>query len=390
MLGINGSATSLRAPAVLWGVDPIPMLDLEGQHAPLRGELEAAARRVLASNRFISGDEVAALEHEMAALLGVRRAVGVSSGTDALLALLMAAGVGPGDEVVTTPFSFFATAEAIVRLGARPVFADVEADTLNIDPRAAAARLGPETRAVVVVHLFGRVAQTAPLAAACAAQGIPLIEDAAQAIGAFRRDGAGLVRVGSIGTGAALSFFPSKNLGGFGDGGMVLTNDDALAAQVRVLRNHGASEKMRHQVVGGNFRLDELQAALLRVKLPHLTGWSDRRRFLAALYLRGLAGLPVDLPTPDEGCVWNQFVVRVPTDRRGALVAHLAARGIATAIYYPIPLHLQPALKDLGHRPGDFPLAELAAREVLALPIYPGLTEGAVDRVATTVAEFFR
>jgi len=196
--------------------------------------------------------------------------------------------------------------------------------------------------------------------------------------------------VGSIGAGAAISFFPSKNLGGFGDGGMVLTDDDTMAAQVRVLRNHGASEKLRHEVVGGNFRLDELQAALLRVKLPHLTGWSNRRRLLAELYLRGLAGLPLDLPTRDEGCVWNQFVVRVPTDRRGALIAHLAARGIATAIYYPIPLHLQPALRELGHRPGDFPIAERAAQEALALPIYPGLTERAVDRIATTVAEFFR
>jgi len=366
------------------------MLDLTAQHAPLRGELEAAVRRVLASNRFTSGDEVPAFEQEIAALLGVRRAVGVSSGTDALLALLMAAGVGPGDEVVTTPFSFFATAEAIVRLGARPIFADVDGDTLNIDPRAAAERLSPRTRAVVVVHLFGRLARTAPLATACAAREIPLLEDAAQAIGACGREGAGQVRVGSIGAGAALSFFPSKNLGGFGDGGMVLTDDERMASQVRVLRNHGASEKMRHEVVGGNFRLDELQAALLRVKLPHLTDWSNRRRLLAGLYLRGLAGLPVGLPAPDEGCVWNQFVVRVPADRRGALIAHLAARGIATAIYYPIPLHLQPALKELGHRAGDFPIAERAAQEALALPIYPSLTEGAVDRIATTVAQFFR
>jgi dTDP-4-amino-4,6-dideoxygalactose transaminase len=366
------------------------MLDLEAQHAPLRGELEAAARRVLASNRFISGDEVAAFEREMAAALGVRRAVGVSSGTDALLALLMAAGVGPGDEVVTTPFSFFATAEAIVRLGARPIFADVQADTLNIDPEAAAARLGPRTRAVVIVHLFGRVARIAPLATACAARGIPLLEDAAQAVGASGRDGAEYHRAGAMGGGAAISFFPSKNLGGFGDGGMVLTDDDGLAAKVRVLRNHGAPEKLRHEVVGGNFRLDELQAALLRVKLPHLTGWSNRRRQVAERYLHRLAGLPLELPRRDEGCVWNQFVVRVVSGRRGALVAHLAARGIASAIYYPIPLHLQPALRHLRHRPGDFPAAERATQEVLALPIYPGLTESAVDRIAAAAADFFR
>jgi dTDP-4-amino-4,6-dideoxygalactose transaminase len=366
-------------------VDRIPMSDLEAQHAPLWTELEAAAVRVLASNRFILGEEVAAFEREMTAALGVRHAVGASSGTDALLALLMASGVGPGDEVVTTPYSFFATAEAIVRLGARPVFADIDPETLNLDPDLAAERIGPRTRAVVVVHLFGRVARTAALSATCAAAGIPLIEDAAQAIGAA---GEGR-RAGTLGTGAALSFFPSKNLGGFGDGGMVITNDETLAAQVRLLRNHGAAGKLRHVAIGGNFRLDELQAALLRVKLPLLDRWSAERRRIAAQYRALLAGLPIRLPPWDDGCVWNQFVVGIPGDGRAALIEHLDRRGIASSIYYPLPLHLQPALANLGHHAGDFPHAEQAARETLALPIFPGLGDGRLARVADAVADFF-
>jgi dTDP-4-amino-4,6-dideoxygalactose transaminase len=370
----------------------VPACDLEAQHAPLRTELEAAARRVLGSNRFILGPEVAAFEREAAAALGVRHAVGLSSGSDALLALLMTAGVGAGDEVVTTPFSFFASAGAIARLGARPVFADVEPDTLNLDSRAACAALGPRTRAVLVVHLFGRVARTAPLEEVCRARGIPLVEDAAQAIGAWRhRDGieAGPRQlVGTLGRAAAVSLFPSKNLGGFGDGGLAITDDAALAAELRLLRAHGAAEKLHHLVVGGNFRLDELQAALLRVKLPHLQRWTARRRALAARYRTALAALPLGLPPEDPGCVWNQYVVRVPRDRDG-LRAHLAARGVASAVYYPLPLHLQPALAALGHRVGDLPVAEQAAGQVLALPIFAELPDAAVDRVADAVRSFF-
>jgi len=304
---------------------------------------------------------------------------------------LMAAGVGPGHEVVTTPYSFFATVEAIVRLGARPVFADVDPDTLNVDPELAAARLTGRTRAVVVVHLFGRLARTGPLAAACAARGIPLIEDAAQAIGARAVVGSSEAagRCGALGAGAALSFFPSKNLGGFGDGGMVLTPDERLAGQIRLLRNHGAEGKLRHVAIGGNFRLDELQAALLRVKLPGLEGWSAERRRIAARYRTLLAELPLRLPPWDAGAVWNQFVVGVPDGRRSALIAHLDRRGIATAIYYPLPLHLQPALAQLGHRAGDFPHAERAAQETLALPIFPELGDERLSRIAAAVADFF-
>jgi dTDP-4-amino-4,6-dideoxygalactose transaminase len=362
-------------------MERIPLQDLPAMHGPLEAELVAAASRVLASGRFILGPEVAAFERELAAALGVAEAIGVSSGTDALQALLLGAGVGPGDEVVTTAYSFIATAEAIVRVGARPVFADVDPATLNLDPRAAAARFGRRTKAVLVVHLFGRPAELGPLRDACARAGVPLLEDAAQAIGA-----AGV----ASGRAAALSFFPAKNLGGFGDGGAVITNDAPLAETIRQVRNHGAVEKTRHDRLGGNFRLDELQAALLRVKLPHLPRWTGARRRLAALYRDRLAGLPVGLPPPDAGSVWNQFVIRVPGERRAALRRHLDARGIDSAGYYPIPLHLQPALAFLGHRPGDFPNAERAAEESLALPIYPGLAETAIARVASALGDFFR
>lgn len=359
----------------------IPLLDLDALHRPLQDELRAAADRVVASGKFILGPEVAAFERELAVAAGLAHAVGVSSGTDALLAVLMAAGVGTGDEVVTTPYSFFATVEAIVRLGARPVFADVDPETLNLDPDAAAARIGPRTKAVLTVHLFGRAAPVAPLRTACVSAGIPLLEDAAQAIGA--------VGVGS-GWGATLSFFPSKNLGGFGDGGAVVTHDADLAARVRLLRNHGAAEKLRHERVGGNFRLDELQAALLRAKLPHLERWTAERRRLSALYRERLRALPIGLPPADEGCVWNQFVVRVPAEMRSALMQHLDEQGIASAVYYATPLHLQPALAFLGHRPGDFPHAEQAARDTLALPIFPGLTDQGLARVARALADFFQ
>jgi len=360
---------------------PIALVDLGAQHAPLRGALMAAAERVLTSNRFILADEVRNFERALAEATGVQHAVGLSSGTDALLALLMAAGVGPGAEVVTTPFSFFATVEAIVRLGARPVFADIEATTLNLDPEAAAARIGAKTRAVLVVHLYGRVARMGPLAAACATAGIPLFEDAAQAIGATAAGHA----PGTMGDAAALSFFPSKNLGGFGDGGAVLTNRAPLADAIRALRVHGARGRNAHEAVGGNFRLDELQAALLAVKLPSLPAWTARRRAIAARYLDAWGDLPLGLPPADPGCVWNQFVVRVGGGRRDAVAAALGREGIETAIYYPTPLHLQPALASLGGRRGECPEAERAAAEVLAVPVHPALTDDDVSRICLTL-----
>jgi dTDP-4-amino-4,6-dideoxygalactose transaminase len=377
--------TSARADAAPQTTEPaVPLCDLAADHAPLGDALAAAAARVLRSGRYILGPEVAAFERELAAAAGVSHAVGVSSGTDALMAMLMAAGIGPGDEVITSPFSFFATAEAIARVGARPVFADIEADSLNLDPAHAIAAFGPRTRAVLVVHIFGRCARTAPLEAACAARGIPLFEDAAQAIGAVAGDGR---RVGARTAGAALSFFPTKNLGGFGDGGAVLTDDAAFAARLRQLRVHGADRKNHHVALGGNFRLDELQAALLRVKLPRLTDWTAARRRIAARYREALQALPIETPPDDPGSAWNQFVVRLPADDRPALIAALAQAGIATEIYYPEPLHQQPALGALAT--GVFPIAERACREALALPLYPSLSDTSIARVTNAIRSFY-
>lgn len=371
---------------------PVPFQDLALHNLPFASELEAVTSRVLGSGHYISSSwpsssgEVLAFEEEAAQAFGIAHAIGVSSGTDALLAMLMAIGVGPGDEVVTTPFSFVASAEAIVRLGARPVFADVEPTTLTLDPRAAASALGQRTRAVLTVHLFGRAARSEHLRALCASRGIPLIEDAAQAIGVVDEAGR---PTGAIGLGAALSFFPTKNLGGFGDGGMVLTNDLDLASSVRLLRAHGAIAKSHHREIGGNFRLDELQAALLRVKLPHLAAFTRARQRIAERYRRAWSGLPLGLPPDDAGCVWNQFVVLVPGGTRDSLADHLARHQIATAVYYPEPLHLQPCFAALGHARGDFPVAEQACAQVLALPIYPELTDAQIDAVIAAVRSFF-
>jgi dTDP-4-amino-4,6-dideoxygalactose transaminase len=353
----------------------VPLLDLRRQFEQVGPAVEAAVKRVLASGQFILGEEVAALEREIAARHGVKHAIGMSSGTDALLAALMALELGPEDEVVTTALSFFATAGAIARLGARPVFADIEAGSLNLDPRDALRRITPRTRAIIPVHLFGRAADVAPLAAV----GIPIIEDAAQALD--------VPGVGKLGRMATLSFFPSKNLGAAGDAGMVLTDDDALADRLRLLRAHGSRPKYVHHVVGGNFRLDALQAAILRAKLPFLEGWSARRRENAARYRELLAGTPLELPADTPGHVWHHFVVRAP--RRDALRQHLASAGVETEVYYPTPLHLQPCFAHLGNRAGDLPEAERAALECLALPVHPDLDPPQLERVAAQVTSFY-
>jgi dTDP-4-amino-4,6-dideoxygalactose transaminase len=370
---------------------PIPNQDMKAHLAPLLEELNAAARRVISSGRYILGPEGEAFEREAALACGLREAIAISSGTDALLVLLMALGVGAGDEVVTTPFTFFATAGAIARLGARPRFVDIEPDSFNLDPARAAAAIGPRTRAVMTVHLFGRLARTEGLREACDRASIPLLEDAAQSIGA--QVGADGPRVGKLGRAATLSFFPAKNLGCLGDGGMVITDDSALAQSIRVLRVHGGERRYYHDVVGGNFRLDEIQTAFLRVMLPHLPRWTEQRRQTAARYRANLGELAsrsdaVALPPEDPGCVWNQFVVRVGRGRRDALAAHLAQRGIVTAVYYPVPLHLQTCFAPLGHRPGDFPVAEKACEEVLALPLYPEMPPDHVDRASEEIRAF--
>ena len=364
----------------------VPLLDLTAQYGSIRQDVRAAIDRVCDSQRFILGPEVSALEQEVARFCETRAAVGVSSGTDALLAALMALNVGPGDEVVTSPYSFFATAGVVARLRARAVFVDIEPQTFNIDPGGVRERITGRTKAILPVHLFGRCADNAEIAEAAGA--IPVIEDAAQAIGA--RDSQGR-SAGSVGAMGCLSFFPSKNLGGFGDGGMVLTNDAELAETLRILRVHGSKPKYYHHIVGGNFRLDAIQAAVLRVKLKHLSAWTLGRRRNADRYRSLFAETGclewVRLPEDAPGHIYNQFVIRVP--RRDALREHLKENGVETEIYYPVPLHLQECFRDLGYKDGDFPHSEAAARDSLALPIYPELSEEQQAQVVGRIRDFF-
>lgn len=349
----------------------------------------AAFERVYATQQFIMGPDVGLLEQELAAALGVRHAVAVSSGTDALLVALMALGIGPGDEVITPTFSFFATAGCVSRVGAEPVFVDVDPKTLMLDADAVRAALTPRTKAVIPVHLFGLCADIDALRAVLP-EGVTIIEDAAQAIGATL----GGRFAGGLGSLGCFSFFPSKNLGAFGDAGLVTTNDDALAGQVRLLRTHGEATKYHHVAIGGNFRMDTLQAAFLRVKLPHMSAWNAGRRRNAALYRQlfeqaGLLGR-VAVPVEPEGRVhvYHQYVVRVP--QRDALRTHLTARGIGSAVYYPVPFHRQACFAHLACVSRPFPVADAAADEVLALPIYPELTPGQIQAVVQAIEEFYR
>lgn len=363
----------------------VPLLDLRLQYDEIRAEIEPALRRVIESQHFILGPEVQALEHAIAAYCDVPHAIGVSSGTDALLVALMALDIGPGDEVITTPFSFFATAGVIHRLGARPVFVDIEASSFNMNEERAVGAISERTRAFLPVHLYGRMAGLDALVEAGKRNGIALIEDAAQAIGARDADGRHAGSVGDIG---CFSFFPTKNLGAFGDAGLVTARDDALARRIRILRVHGMEPKYYHQEVGGNFRIDALQAAVLNVKLRHLDRWAAARRRNAERYRALFADADVEgvrLPEDVPGHVYNQFVIRV-TDR-DSLRAHLASAGVGTEIYYPLPLHLQECFRGLGYGRGDFPESERAASEALALPIYPELTEA---QQAYVVAEVRR
>jgi dTDP-4-amino-4,6-dideoxygalactose transaminase len=366
----------------------VPLLDLDAQYRPLREEILAAITRVCDSQRFIMGPEIDGLERELCGLLGVKHAIAVSSGTDALLLALMALGIKAGDEVVTTTYSFFATAGAIVRVGATPVLVDIDPATFNIDPVQAAAAITPRTRAIMPVHLFGLGADMDPIMDAANRAGIPVIEDAAQAIGSTYRSRP----LGTIGAFGCFSFFPSKNLGAFGDAGLLTSEDDELAARARLLRTHGMRPKYYHHLVGANFRMDALQAAVLRVKAPHLAGWTDGRRANAARYrsLFQAAGLDalVTLPNApaDRLHIFNQFVIRTP-DRDG-LKRHLDEQGIGNEIYYPVPFHLQPCFADLGYRPGAFPHAERAAQESLAIPVYGELTLDQQEAVVSAIGQF--
>jgi dTDP-4-amino-4,6-dideoxygalactose transaminase len=363
----------------------IPQFDLTRQYVAIEAEVEAAVQRVLRSGRFILGPEGEALEAECQAALGVEHALGVASGSDALRLILQGLHIGPGDEVVTSAFSFVASATAILQVGARPVFADVDPATLTLDPDRAAAALTPRTRALLPVHLYGLPAAMGPLRALADAHGLALLEDAAQAFGATLGGRA----TGGLGAAAAFSFYPTKNLGAYGDAGLVTARDADLAARIRRVRNHGQVQKYDHVELGWTSRLDELQAAILRVKLGHLPHWTAARRRLAARYTTGLGGLPLILPTEPPGAchVYHQYTIRTP--RRDALAKHLAEAGIGTACHYPQPIPGQPLFRERGYDASTFPASWAAAQEVLSLPCFPELTDAEVDAVVASIRAFF-
>ncbi|HZS11174.1 MAG TPA: DegT/DnrJ/EryC1/StrS family aminotransferase [Nitrospirales bacterium] len=371
----------------------VPLLDLKAQHEPLHQELMAAIEQVVKSQAFILGPEVQKLEAAIATYCGARHAIGVASGTDALLIALMALGIGPGDEVVTSPYSFFATAGVIARVGAKPVFVDIDPVSYNLDPARIEKALTAATKAIIPVHLYGQCADMEPVLALAAKRRLKVIEDAAQAIGAEYRDGR---RAGSMGTIGCFSFFPSKNLGAMGDAGMVTTNDAQLAERLTILRVHGSKPKYYHAMIGGNFRLDSLQAAVLNVKLKYLDGWTRRRQENAARYgklfaARGLQKAGIRLPETMYAAagvkhhhIYNQYVIRIP--ERDRVIERMKQAGIGVEVYYPVPFHLQECFRYLGYKAGDFPESERAARETLALPIYPELTEAQQAEVVDQLA----
>ena len=375
----------------------VPLLDLRAQYAPLKSQFLAAIEEVCDSQSLVLGPKTESFEAAVAAYCGARHAIGCSSGTDAQLMLLMALRIGPGDAVITTPYTFFATASCIARVGARPVFADIDPATYNICPASVEAVLKKtkNVKAILPVHLFGCCADMAALRAISGRHGVPILEDAAQALGAEHALGS----AGTMGDAGWFSFYPTKNLGAFGDAGMVVCNDDELAAKLRAFRNHGMEVRYYHKYIGGNFRIDAIQSAVLHVKLPHLNTWSAGRRARASYYRRMFALHAMErwLTPPvepwKETClpnhhIYNQFIVRAP--RRNDLRAYLGAAGISTEIYYPLPLHLQECFRDLGYKPGDFPEAERAAMETMALPIYPEITNDQQAYVVDTIGAFYR
>jgi dTDP-4-amino-4,6-dideoxygalactose transaminase len=381
---------------------PVPLLDLKQQYQTIRDEIHVAIERVMESQQLILGPEVEALEREVAAYSECEFGIGVSSGTDALLVALMAMDIKPGDEIITTPYSFFATAGSIARMGARPIFVDIDPATYNILPERIEAAVTERTRALMPVHLYGQMAEMDSIMEIARRHGLFVIEDAAQAIGAEYRGR----RAGSIGDLGCLSFYPTKNLGGFGDSGMVTTNDAGLAERVRCLRNHGYTEKYYNKEVGGNFRLDAIQAAVLRVKLKRLDDWTNARQRNAERYRRLFADARITIENNGEGNsvesggvhlpfeaeerrhIYNQFVVSLA--RRDELQGFLKERHIGTEVYYPVPLHLQECFAGLNHNAGDYPASERAARETLALPIYPELTAAQQETVVEAIRDFFK
>jgi len=356
----------------------VKFLDLKAQYAAIKKEIDEAVMGVMAECHFIMGPNVSAFEKEMAAHLGVRHVITCASGSDALLLALMAYDAGPGDEVITSPFTFFATAGAIARLGARAVFADIEAETYNIDPAAVKKLMNKKTRAVIPVHIYGQSCDMDPIVRAADECGVKVIEDCAQAFGASYK-GRPVASIGDIG---CISFFPTKNLGCYGDGGAVSTNDDALAEKIKVLKLHGSKPKYFHSMVGINSRLDEIQAAVLRVKLRYISGWNARRREIASVYNSLLEGAGVTLPreVSDGGHIYHQYTVRVKN--RDMILEHLKKLGVEAGVYYPLPLHLQACFSDLGYASGDMPVSEAVSKDILSLPIYPEMTEAHIKEAA--------
>lgn len=364
----------------------VPLLDLKSQYAALKDNILKAVSEILDSQICIGGPKVAELEEKIAAASNCKYAVGVSSGTDAILNVLMSLDVGPGDEVITTPFTFFATAGCISRTGAKPVFVDINPKTYNINSDLIESAITPKTKAILPVHLYGQMTDMDTIMTIAEKHGLAVIEDAAQSITSTYKGR----KAGSIGIAGCFSFFPSKNLGGIGDGGMIVTNNEQLYDQLIIMRNHGSKPKYYHQYVGGNFRLDPIQAAALLVKLPHLDEWSQGRRDNAAYYNQKFAGSIVQTPYihPDCISIYNQYCIRVPN--REALMTHLKENHIGCEIYYPVPMHTQECFQHLGYQKGDFPEAEQTAGKVLALPIYPELTDEMKEYVADTLLAFFR
>ncbi|MDD5326961.1 MAG: DegT/DnrJ/EryC1/StrS family aminotransferase [Phycisphaerae bacterium] len=361
----------------------VPLLDLKAQYATIKDEVLSAVSEVLDTQMCIGGPKVAELEEKVAAISDCKFAVGASSGTDAILNSLMSLDIGKGDEVITTPFTFFATVGCISRTGAKPVFVDIDPRTFNINTELVASAVTKRTKAIMPVHLYGQMADMDPIMEIAKKHNLAVIEDAAQSITSTYKGR----KAGSVGTVGCFSFFPSKNLGGVGDGGMIVTNDEQLYNRLFIMRNHGSKPKYYHKYVGGNFRLDPMQAAVLLVKLPHLDEWSEGRRRNAAYYDEKFKGTVVEIPyiSPDCVTIYNQYCIRVP--KRDELLAHLKKNNIGCEIYYPVPMHLQECFAFLGHKKGDFPEAEKAANEIIAIPIYPELTDEMKDCVVKAVFE---
>jgi dTDP-4-amino-4,6-dideoxygalactose transaminase len=372
---------------------PVPLLDLKAQHATIRDDVVAAVMKIVDAQTFILGDAVVALESEVAALSHTKYAIGCANGTDAILLAMRALDIGRGDEVITTPFTFFATAGTIHNVGATPVFVDIEPKTFNIRPAAVAAARTSKSKAVIPVDLFGQMAPIEEVA--LAVPGLPIIEDAAQSIGARRSIDGESRMAGEVPTIGTFSFFPSKNLGGYGDGGMIVTQDAQIAERLKRLRVHGGAKQYVHDEVGYNSRLDALQAAVLSAKLPHLAAWSAKRRENAAYYDSALAqlaqagALTTPYVAPENESIFNQYTLRIAGGKRAALQAFLKEKGIGTSIYYPLPLHLQPCFAYLGYKEGQCPESELAAKEVLSIPIFPELTRQQLDEVVAGISAFF-